>query len=220
MSCLDVRDWPSETRENVECAFRTALAIFLALYFLEVGVNSDPPSGNLPVGFLAVVLIAKMRSDNLGYTLLLGVMLSFVAAVTIPLGYGLIVFLRGLDEQSRTKYNVALPITMFVVGFVFSAFPLPKLPGGATFPTPFRTLGVVLIWLSCYKARRGQDPMFAPKMVATCVHRNQRVHAIDATSVSHAGRDVLLRRRPRDRCPAPAAALAEPRRLAVPREGG
>ena len=71
-----------------------------------------------------------MRSDNLGYTLLLGVMLSFVAAVTIPLGYGLIVFLRGLDEQSRTKYNVALPITMFVVGFVFSAFPLPKLPGG------------------------------------------------------------------------------------------
>ena len=90
-----------------------------------------------------------MRSDNLGYTLLLGVMLSFVAAVTIPLGYGLIVFLRGLDEQSRTKYNVALPITMFVVGFVFSAFPLPKLPGGVTFPTPFRTLGVVLIWLSC-----------------------------------------------------------------------
>ncbi len=220
MSCLDVRDWPSETRENVECAFRTALAIFLALYFLEVGVNSDPPSGNLPVGFLAVVLIAKMRSDNLGYTLLLGVMLSFVAAVTIPLGYGLIVFLKGLDEQSRTHYNVALPITMFVVGFVFSAFPLPKLPGGATFPTPFRTLGVVLIWLSCYKARRGQDPMFAPKMVATCVHRNQRVHAIDATSVSHAGRDVLLRRRPRDRCPAPAAALAEPRRLALPRTGG
>ena len=58
MSCLDVRDWPSETRENVECAFRTALAIFLALYFLEVGVNSDPPSGNLPVGFLAVVRIS------------------------------------------------------------------------------------------------------------------------------------------------------------------
>ena len=149
MTCADPKDWPSETRDNVDCAFRTALAIFLALYFLEVGINSDPPTGNLPVGFLAVVLIAKMRSDNLGYTLLLGVMLSFVAAVTIPLGYGLIVFLRGLDEQSRTKYNVALPITMFVVGFVFSAFPLPKLPGGVTFPTPFRTLGVVLIWLSC-----------------------------------------------------------------------
>ena len=54
MTCADPKDWPSETRENVDCAFRTALAIFLALYFLEVGINSDPPTGNLPVGFLAV----------------------------------------------------------------------------------------------------------------------------------------------------------------------
>ena len=43
MTCADPKDWPSETRENVDCAFRTALAIFLALYFLEVGINSDPP---------------------------------------------------------------------------------------------------------------------------------------------------------------------------------